>query len=144
MPSTVTLSPSHAGTNTRTGYGIADSSIVRDASLSITARLVWVLLDRHQGARESLRIKRVTLLAELDVDGARLERDLATYIGDRVREGPSTTGLVDQFERLLDRIMLLRRRTSPAPSVALAGGSVPPYQRRRSSTAPSTWAMRSW
>ena len=80
MPSTVTLSPSHAGTNTRTGYGIADSSIVRDASLSITARLVWVLLDSHQGARELLRIKRVTLLAELDCGGRTLDRALAELI----------------------------------------------------------------
>jgi hypothetical protein len=30
---------------------------------------------------------RAALLAELDVDGARLERDLATYVDELIREG---------------------------------------------------------
>jgi len=80
MPSNVTLSERHSPPNTRAGYGIADSSVVRDPSLSITARLVWVLLDSHQGASHSLRIKRVTLLAELDCGGRTLDRALAELI----------------------------------------------------------------
>lgn len=47
------------------GYAIAPNAVLRDARLSIQARLLYVVLDGHAGVRGRVRVRDATIVAEL-------------------------------------------------------------------------------
>jgi hypothetical protein len=63
------------------GYAIAPNAVLRDARLSRDARLLYVLLDGHAGARGRVRVGDAVLAAELGVSERSLYRYMAELVG---------------------------------------------------------------
>lgn len=69
--------PSDVASQTRPTYAKPPSAVLRDASLSRDARLLYVLLDDRAGSRGSVRVRIETLAADLDAGDKSVRRWLA-------------------------------------------------------------------